>query len=80
MDKWSRNERLYRHLVEMGLFCSPIFTDNTGDRIEAIQVSVDLPAVPTTSVVAPVKRPQIGESITSASGDGSNVIHFPTIF
>ena len=43
MDRWTRNERLYRHLLAMGLVAVPIFEDDDRTRIDHLWVSVDLP-------------------------------------
>lgn len=76
MDKWSRNERLYDQLLNMGLFCSPIF-DSEG-RIEAIYVAAELPSrMPGVGV--PMQRTKVAKGITSAFGDRTNVVDFPTI-
>jgi hypothetical protein len=76
MDKWSRNERLYQQLLNMGLFCNPIF--NTEGKIEALYVATELP-VNVTSVGVPMKRTQVAEIVTSAACEGSNVVNFPTV-
>ncbi len=78
MDKWSRNERLYKKLTEMGLVCSPIFADEKQDRIEALYVSTEVFSLP-ADVRLPVKRPKVTEVVTTPRSDGSNVIDFPTI-
>ena len=43
MDRWSRNERLYRYLLGMGLVVDPVFSDAEQTRIDHMVVSVDLP-------------------------------------
>lgn len=84
MDRWTRNRRLYEYLLGMGLFCSPIFTDESGEKIDALHVSVDLPnvqltTVPTAGVAAPVKRTEVGGIVRTAERSGNNVIHLPPI-
>ena len=76
MDKWSRNQRLYQQLLNMGLFCNPIF--NSDGEIEALYVASDLPT-DMTGIGMPVKRTQVGNVITPAGGDRANVIDFPTV-
>lgn len=78
MDKWSRNERLYKKLLEMGLVCSPIFADEAGEKIEAVYVSTELPLV-TANVDSPVKRAKVTDRVTPVSRNGDNVIDFPPI-
>ncbi len=43
MDTWTRNERLYRHLLGLGLVAVPIFSDGDRTRIDHILVSVAIP-------------------------------------
>jgi catechol 2,3-dioxygenase-like lactoylglutathione lyase family enzyme len=45
MDPWTRNERLYRHLLGLGLVAVPIFSDGDRTRIDHILVSVGLPTL-----------------------------------
>jgi hypothetical protein len=78
MDKWSRNERLYNHLLSIGAMCTPVFADEGNTKIEAIYVSVEEPLVP-TYVGAPVKGPQVGKGVTSTRRNRDNVVDFPTI-
>lgn len=78
MDKWSRNERLYKHLLDMGTVCTPVFADEGNTLIEALYVSAEGPLVP-PHIDTPVKRSQIGESVTPSRGTGDNVVDFPPI-
>lgn len=56
MDRWTRNERLYRHLRDMGLFVVPIYSDGECPGIEYLQVAVSMPGVPlSTSAREPKK-------------------------
>lgn len=78
MDKWSRNERLYKTLTEMGLVCSPIFADEKQDKIEALYVSTEVFSLP-ADVGTPVQRSKITKVITTPRSDGSNVVDFPSV-
>lgn len=58
MDRWSRHERLYRHLLSMGLVVDPVFADDARTQIDHLVVSVDLitrsePAACDDSVIVP---------------------------
>lgn len=44
MDIGSRNERLYRTLLEMGLFVIPVSKDGDPNQIDYLQVSAGVPA------------------------------------
>lgn len=76
MDKWSRNERLYKKLTEMGLICNPIFADEAHQMIEAIYVSTGEFSVP-TSIGMPMKRPKIPGMVGSPRSNSDNVVNFP---
>ncbi len=39
MDKYARNERLHKHLLEIGAFVEPVFTDDTRQNIDFLKVS-----------------------------------------
>jgi hypothetical protein len=39
MDKHSRNERLYKHLLQIGAFVEPVFSDVGLRRIDHLKVS-----------------------------------------
>jgi hypothetical protein len=43
MDKYSRNERLYPKLLEMGLFVEPRFETDDRKKIDCFIVSTGLP-------------------------------------
>lgn len=86
MDRWSRNERLYRHLLGMGLVVSPIFADDDRTMIDHLWVSADLPIAGKTtqqpsqcSIGGPMERPEIRNVIGTATGHGSDVIDFPAV-
>ncbi len=85
MDIWSRNERLYRTLVGMGLVCDAIYQDAERTKIKAVQVSCDLPSDETaeqsaeSGVFSPVQRSEILEGVASAYNGGDNVVNFPSI-
>jgi hypothetical protein len=64
MDRWSRMERLYRHLLGMGLCVSPIFADAERGQIDHLHVSVDLPQQ--SGDTASAKR----TTATTAQGSG----------
>ena len=85
MDRWTRNERLYRHLLGLGLVVDPVFADEARTQIDHLRVSVDLPRASVTDaptvagVVVPVTGAEIGESVSTAARDGANVIDFPPV-
>ncbi len=39
MDKYARNERLHKHLLEIGAFVEPVFTDATCQKIDFLKVT-----------------------------------------
>lgn len=43
MDKWSRNERLYHYLKEMGLFVIPIYRQDETNSIDHLIVGTSMP-------------------------------------
>jgi hypothetical protein len=45
MDRWTRNERLYRHLRDMGLFVVPVYSDGEQPGIEYMHVATSMPDV-----------------------------------
>jgi hypothetical protein len=82
MDEASRMERLYRHLLGMGLVVDPIFDGAGGARI-AFRVSVGLPhqaseQAPEARVLLPMKGAQIGQLVSSSQEGRGNVVDFPT--
>lgn len=79
MDDKARNERLYKTLVEMGLFVEAVYCPNDPDVIDYILVSASLPTVATTDVIPPVKRTQVRENVGPTARDGDNVIDFPPV-
>lgn len=86
MNRWARNERLYRHLLGLGLVVDPVFADEARTQIDHLRVSVDLPttdriAEPPTGggIGAPMEWAKIDERITTAEGGGANVVDFPPI-
>lgn len=46
MDRWSRNERLFRYLRDLGLFVVPIYSDGEHPGIEYMQVATSMPESP----------------------------------
>ena len=91
MDTYSRNERLYRFLLGMGLFVIPVRLGDNPSEIDYLHVSV-APETATkaaqrvpetsaeTSVGDVVKGPEVGEVIRSAECDGNGVvIELPSI-
>ena len=90
MDKYSRNERLYKHLLGMGLVVTPFPASDHPERIEYMYVSTVLPdaaaidkgsqKATVTGVREAVKRPQVEDIVgtTKRGGDGV-VIDLPPI-
>ena len=85
MDKYSRNERLYRFLLGMGLFVVPIRIAANPSHIDYLHVSVTpepaaeaaqcVAEVTTkTSVYGTVEGSKVGDVIRSAEGDGNGVV------
>lgn len=86
MDKYSRNARLYEFLTQMGHVVSPIFAEDSNDKIESIHVSVSLSiqditqCTPKTSITPVMQRSKVGDIIGSSENFSSGVvIKFPTI-
>jgi hypothetical protein len=46
MDRWTRNERLYRYLRDLGLFVVPVYSDGEYPGIEYLQVATSMPESP----------------------------------
>lgn len=44
LDYWSRNDRLYKTLLDMGLYVEPIFSDDSRRDINYLRVSVGKPS------------------------------------
>lgn len=40
LDYWTRNDRLYKTLLSLGLYVEPVFTDDTRTEIKYMRVSV----------------------------------------
>lgn len=87
MSRWARNERLYRHLLAMGLVVEPVFADSAQTRIDHLRVTSELPFFDGVSeqpaqsgICSTVQRTEIGNVIRSAESlrDGI-VIELPTI-
>lgn len=93
MDRWSRNARLYRRLLDDGLVVYPVFMSELDKRIDYLCVATalpdgQLPGIEQTSecaqgaavlgVVSPVKRPEVVESVVTPKRIGDNVVDFPT--
>jgi hypothetical protein len=84
MDRWTRNERVYRHLLGMGLIAVPIFADADRTRIDHIVVTSELPFALTegaagAGVGLPVAGAEIGQCVRSSVGDRDNVVDFPPV-
>lgn len=86
MDRWTRNERLYRHLLGLGLVVDPVFADEARTQIDHLIVSADLPVTEPVaqqaaqaSVHSPMQRTQVGHVITSTERDRDNVVDFPPV-
>lgn len=90
MDRWTRHERLYRHLLSLGLVVIPMFADGDETRIDHLLVSVDLelaPAQPAlegvaeeaaqTGIDAPMEGAKIRPAIRPEQSTGLNVVDFP---
>ena len=83
MTRWARNERLYRHLLSLGLVVDPVFADEARTQIDHLRVSADLPGLADAPAVAGVVMPmpgaEVGQGIRTAAGDGANVVDFPPV-
>ena len=82
MDKHSRNERLYRHLLGMGLVVTPI-RETDPLKIDYLYVSVALPmseASAAAGVIKTVERSEVVDIVRSAKDlrDGE-VVEFPSV-
>jgi hypothetical protein len=42
LDIYSRNDRLYKYLLSVGLFVEPVFTDDSRANIDYLRVSAGL--------------------------------------
>lgn len=84
MDTWSRNERLYYFLIQMGHIVRPILVEGTTDKIEALHVTSSLQdgaKRPTETGIGKVmQRPQVEIIVAPTQSLGSNVVKFPAIF
>jgi hypothetical protein len=49
MDQWARNERLYAHLRDLGLYVVPVFADEDRGGVEYLMVSVAPPRSPAST-------------------------------
>jgi hypothetical protein len=90
MDKWSRNERLYRHLLGLGLVVDPVFEDDDRTQIDYLVVSSVLPSsesgngiakqAAVTGVVSPMEGTKVGVVVATAQPQGDRVVvDFPPI-
>ena len=93
MSRWSRNERLYRYLLGLGLVVEPIFEDSDRTRINHMLVGTEFPlakasiaeSVPEhaamAGVILPIQRSEIRDGVKAAEprGDGV-VVEFPSVF
>jgi hypothetical protein len=68
MDRYSRTERLYRHLLGMGLYVAPVFADASHERIDYLYVRIDLPPQSAEDVPA-AAGPRPDNSQASGSGE-----------
>ena len=73
MDKFSRNKRLYGHLLSMGFWVSRVTIDGDPEKIDSLIVTagetrdVNLtPNLPTPDVRFPVDRSEIHEAVGPA--------------
>jgi hypothetical protein len=67
MDRWTRNERLYRWLRDMGLFVVPIYSDGEEPGIEYLQVASSMPEFPLTLDAADKKVKNRGRLVALPS-------------
>jgi hypothetical protein len=90
MDKYSRNERLYRFLLGMGLIVNPIRLTDDLSRIDYLYVTAALSTTEATtanpseagaktSVVAVMERTEVADIVGASEGYGDRkVIEFPS--
>ena len=81
MDPWTRNERLYRHLLGLGLIVFPITVEGDETKIDHLWVSTSLSASHSRAeqsaerpVHAAMERPQVGDGVISAESPGDGVV------
>ena len=85
MDEGSRIERLYKYLLSLGLYVSPILIDDSSNEIDYLCVSVGLPgqkgAEPSSStgVGVPVFGSEVQNTVRTPKGIRGNVAEFPTV-
>lgn len=86
MTRWARNERLYRHLLGMGLVVEPIFADEDKTQIDHLRVTTELPFVQDASqqtaepgIGAPVQGAKVLKIVRSAESDGDDVVDLPPV-
>jgi hypothetical protein len=88
MDVGSRNARLCAMLQSMGLFVLPVFAEDDSERIDYMQVSVDLPSRASQNgsqqtscrpVAAPMSGAEVVVRVGASESDGNNVVDFPSI-
>ncbi len=73
MDRFTRNERLYRHLLSMGLVAVPIFADADRTRIDHLMVTTELPFLIQVECAEGAQTAQsvrAGDTSESAAGAG----------
>ena len=68
MDCWARNERLYRHLLSMGLVVQPVFIGGSKTKIDHLRVSA---GTQLSDFVACLSEP----TASDAAG-GCTLLHF----
>jgi hypothetical protein len=86
MDTFSRNERLYNFLLQMGYIAFPIWAEGESGRMEAIRVTTSLgfgdkaaEESAQTRINTMVKRPEISTVIAATKSGSDNVVNFPPI-
>jgi hypothetical protein len=84
MDPWSRNERLYRHLLGLGLCVFPITDADDETKIDHLVVSAGLPIQrgtqqpAETAVHAAIEGSQVGGEVAAPESLGNGmVVQFP---
>lgn len=79
MDRFTRNARLYEHLLGMGLCVDPVCIDGDLDKIDQLIVYTAPPKINLTRYVdPPVEGSEIADGVTSPGGHRNNVVDFPS--
>ena len=89
LDRWVRNERLYRHLLGLGLVAIPVFEDGDRVRMDHILVSSEWPlqarqGIPEGGAMGSVALPMEGAAVGYVVGAAEPcrngvVVDFPTV-